>query len=164
MASVASETSTVSQPTKTRYESTPGMTFPFTPNAARDRVMVGALDRLPASEETPTKIKEAITPIMAAQVACQKEIPKPKKKDPYDKAKSETFPAAHGQKRDRGLPERWCSSIMFMPFNSRRVVGVMAAIVLPDVIARAVNERSSCCDDFVHYFGLSHGHMDCSYS
>jgi len=80
--------------------------LPFTPKAARESVIVGAFDRLPAREETPTKMNEAITPIIAAQVACQNEIPKPKKKDPYERARSETLPAAHGQKRDRGLPER----------------------------------------------------------
>jgi len=37
---------------------------------ARESVIVGAFERLPAREETPTKMNEAITPMIAAQVAC----------------------------------------------------------------------------------------------
>jgi hypothetical protein len=44
--------------------------------------MVGALDRFPANELKPTKAKERMVPIIAAQVACQKEIPKPRKNAP----------------------------------------------------------------------------------
>ena len=82
VASVASETKTVSQPTKTKYESKPGNRLPFTPKAARESVMVGALERLPASELTPTNAKEPTVPTTAAMVACQNEIPKPRKKAP----------------------------------------------------------------------------------
>ena len=79
VASVARETKTVSQPTKTRYESRPGTRFPLIPNTARDKTIVGALDLLPARELNPTSRKERIVPTTAAQVACQKEIPKPRK-------------------------------------------------------------------------------------
>jgi hypothetical protein len=87
-----------------RYESAPGMRFPFTPNVARERTIVGAFDFLPASELTPTNKKERTVPRIAASVACQNEIPKPKKNEPYERAKSETFAPHHGQKRDDALP------------------------------------------------------------
>jgi hypothetical protein len=44
--------------------------------------MVGALARLPAKEDIATNEKLPSVPITAAAVACQKEIPKPRKKDP----------------------------------------------------------------------------------
>ena len=81
-AKVASETKTVSQPTNIKYERRPGTIFPLTPKAALDKVMVGAFARLPAREEIPTKKKLLTVPITAANVACQKEMPKPKKSDP----------------------------------------------------------------------------------
>ncbi|CAB4535959.1 unannotated protein [freshwater metagenome] len=106
VARVASETRTVSHPTKMRYESAPGMRFPLTPKVARERTIVGAFDFFPASELTPTSRNERTVPRMAAMVACQKEIPKPKKNDPYESAKSETFAPHHGQKREDALPAR----------------------------------------------------------
>jgi hypothetical protein len=80
--------------------------------------MVGAFARLPASDEIPTKKNELIVPITAANVACQNEIPKPKKNEPYDNAKKETFAAAHGQNKELALPPRSDSLIKLMPFNS----------------------------------------------
>jgi hypothetical protein len=44
--------------------------------------MVGAFARLPARDEIPTKKKLPTVPITAAKVACQKDMPKPKKNDP----------------------------------------------------------------------------------
>jgi hypothetical protein len=44
--------------------------------------MVGALARLPARDEIATNEKLPRVPMIAAAVACQKEIPKPRKKDP----------------------------------------------------------------------------------
>ena len=82
VANVASETRTVSQPTKTRYDINPGTIFPLTPKTARDRTMVGAFDFLPARELNPTSKNERTVPMIAAKVACQKEIPKPRKKEP----------------------------------------------------------------------------------
>jgi len=82
VARVASETRTVSQPTKMRYDSAPGMRFPFTPKVARERTIVGALDFFPAKELTPTSKNERTVPIIAAKVACQNEIPNPRKNDP----------------------------------------------------------------------------------
>ena len=82
VASVASETKTVSQPTKIKYENRPGTMLPLTPKAARDSVIVGAFARLPASELMPTKKKDATVPIIAANVACQKDIPNPRKNAP----------------------------------------------------------------------------------
>jgi hypothetical protein len=81
-ANVASETRTVSQPTNIKYDKKPGNRFPLTPNAARDNVMVGALARLPAKDEIATNEKLPKVPTTAAAVACQNEIPKPRKKDP----------------------------------------------------------------------------------
>jgi len=81
--------------------------------------MVGAFARLPAKELIPTKTNEAMVPITAAKVACQKEMPKPKKNEPYESASKEMFPAAHGQKSDLTEPPRSCSAITLMPFNSR---------------------------------------------
>ncbi len=52
----------------------------LTPKAARDNVMVGALARLPAKEDIATNEKLPSVPITAAAVACQKEIPNPRKK------------------------------------------------------------------------------------
>jgi hypothetical protein len=62
--------------------SEPGNTFPFTPKAARERTIVVALDFFPAKELNPTSKNERTVPIIAAKVACQNEIPKPKKNDP----------------------------------------------------------------------------------
>ena len=130
VASVASETKTVSQPTKIKYESTPGTMLPFTPKDARARTMVGAFERLPASELIPTKKKEHMVPIIAAQVACLNEIPNPKKNEPYDRARSETFAPAHGQKSDLAFPLRSDSWIVFGPFSSRSKAGTTNFSVL----------------------------------
>ena len=118
VASVASATRTVSQPTKIKYEKRPGTIFPLTPKAARESVIVGALARLPASELIPTKKKEPIVPITAASVACQKEIPKPRKNEPYESASSETFAAAHGQNSERADPLRSFSAMKLVPLIS----------------------------------------------
>jgi len=56
--------------------------LPLTPKEARASTMVGAFERLPASELMPTKKNEQMVPIIAAHVACLNEIPKPKKKEP----------------------------------------------------------------------------------
>jgi hypothetical protein len=82
VANVASETRTISQPTKIKYDSAPGTLLPLTPNEARDKTMVGALERFPANELIPTSRNEPIVPKNAARVACLKEIPKPRKKAP----------------------------------------------------------------------------------
>lgn len=82
LANVANETSTVSQPTKVKYERRPGIRFPFTPNDARDSVIVGALDFLPASELTPTNANEPTVPTITVTTTCQIEIPKPRKNEP----------------------------------------------------------------------------------
>ena len=50
--------------------------------AALDKVIVGAFARLPARDEIPTKKKLLTVPITAAKVACQNEIPNPKKNKP----------------------------------------------------------------------------------
>ena len=90
----------------------------MTPNAARESVIVGALERLPAMELTPTKIKDPTVPMIAAQVACQKEMPNPKKNEPYERARSETLPAAQGQKSDRAVPCRSPSEMKLVPWGS----------------------------------------------
>ena len=82
VANVARETRTVSQPTKTRYERSPGTILPLTPKEARTKTAVGAFERFPASELNPTKKNEPTVPIIAAAVACLNEISNPKKKEP----------------------------------------------------------------------------------
>jgi hypothetical protein len=74
---------------------------------------------LPARDEIPTKKNELMVPINAATVACQNEIPKPRKNDPYDNAKKETFAAAQGQNKERALPPRSASLMKLILFNSR---------------------------------------------
>ena len=56
--------------------------LPLTPKEARAKTIVGAFERLPAKELTPTKKKEQMVPMIAAQVACLNEIPNPRKKEP----------------------------------------------------------------------------------
>ena len=94
--------------------------------------MVGALARLPARELIPTKKKEAIVPIIAANVACQKEIPNPRKNDPYEIAKNETLAAAHGQNKDLAEPLRSDSEIkliyLFIISESRPPNGSLTEI------------------------------------
>ena len=119
VASVARETRTVSHPTKTRYERKLGTRLPFMPNTARDKTMVGALDRFPANELKPTNAKERMVPIIAAHVACQNDIPKPRKNAPYESASSETLAPHHGQKSEDALPDRSLSAITLVPFNSK---------------------------------------------
>jgi hypothetical protein len=58
------------------------MMLPFTPKVAREITIVGAFDFFPASELTPTSRNESTDPNIAATVACQKEIPNPKKNEP----------------------------------------------------------------------------------
>jgi hypothetical protein len=98
----------------------------LTPKAAREIVMVGALARLPASELMPTKKKEAIVPIIAAKVACQKEIPNPRKNDPYESASKETFAAAHGQNSERADPLRSFCAMKLVPLISSMGIRVGA--------------------------------------
>jgi hypothetical protein len=125
VAKVAREIKIVSQPTNIKYESAPGNLLPFTPKDARDKTMVGAFERFPASELTPTNKKDPIVPTKAAIVACQKEIPKPRKKAPYDNASNETFAPAHGQNNDRARPVRSESAITFAPFISSSKAGML---------------------------------------
>jgi hypothetical protein len=99
VANVEREIKTVSQPTKSKYERRPGTTFPLRPKILLDKTRVGAFERLPASELRATTRKERIVPMRAAKEVCQKDIPKPKKKEPYESANSETFAPHHGQKR-----------------------------------------------------------------
>jgi hypothetical protein len=58
------------------------MMLPLTPNDARERTIVGALDFFPANELNPTRRKERTVPKKAAMVACQNEIPNPRKNEP----------------------------------------------------------------------------------
>src|SRR3954447_750064 len=73
VASVASETSTVSQPTVSTQESTAGTRLPFTPNAARLSTRVGAEPRLPAIAMNPQSRKDTTMPTTPATTACQAE-------------------------------------------------------------------------------------------
>jgi hypothetical protein len=98
--------------------------LPLTPNDARASTMVGAFERLPARELTPTRRNDAIVPMNAASVACLKEIPKPKKNAPYERASSETFAPAQGQNKELAAPFRSDSWIVFGPFISRSKAGI----------------------------------------
>ena len=80
--------------------------------------MVGAFARLPARDEIATREKLPRVPIIAAVVACQKDMPKPRKNDPYERARNETFAAAHGQNKDLAEPLRSDSEIKLIPFSS----------------------------------------------
>jgi hypothetical protein len=51
-------------------------------------------------------------------VACQKDMPKPRKNDPYERARNETLAAAHGQNKDLAEPLRSDSEIKLIPFSS----------------------------------------------
>jgi hypothetical protein len=82
VASVARETRTVSQPTVRIQESTAGTLLPLTPNAARLSTRVGAEPRFPAIATRPQSRNETTMPTMPATTACQKEMPKPNRKDP----------------------------------------------------------------------------------
>src|SRR3954452_2134442 len=82
VASVASETSTVSQPTVSTQDSAAGTRLPSTPNAARLRTSVGAEPRLPAIAMKPQSRKETTMPTTPATTACQNEMPKPKRNEP----------------------------------------------------------------------------------
>ena len=92
--------------------------------------MVGAFERFPARELIPTRKNDPIVPTKAAIVACVNEIPKPKKKAPYESANKETFAPAHGQNSDRAFPERSDSSMTFAPFISRSKAGMLNFSVL----------------------------------
>src|SRR5471030_2344390 len=82
VASVESETSTVSQPTSRIQESAVGSALPVTPKAARLSTIVGAEPRLPARATTPHRAKDRTTPITPATVACQNDSPKPTTNEP----------------------------------------------------------------------------------
>src|SRR4051794_238885 len=82
VASVASEVSTVSQPTVSTQDRTAGTRPPATPNAARLSTRVGADPRLPAIATNPQSRKLTTMPITPATAACQKEMPKPRVKAP----------------------------------------------------------------------------------
>jgi hypothetical protein len=107
------------------YESAPGNLLPFTPKDARDKTMVGAFERFPARELIPTNKKEPMVPIKAAIVACLKEMPKPRKKAPYESASSETLAPAHGQNKERARPERSDSAMTFAPLTSISNAGII---------------------------------------
>ena len=77
VASVARAVSTISQPTHRIQDTIEGSLFPRTPNAARDRISVGAEPRLPAMAMNPHSRKDTTMPIRPATAACQNEMPKP---------------------------------------------------------------------------------------
>ncbi len=64
--------------------------------------MVGADPRLPAIAMSPHRANDTTMPMTATTVACQSEIPKPSRKDPYDIPNTETLAANQGQNRSRG--------------------------------------------------------------
>ena len=78
VASTARMASAVSQPIETSQERTPGTFWPLTPNAARERTIVGAEPRLPAMATTPQRANETTMPTTVTTTACQKEMPKPR--------------------------------------------------------------------------------------
>src|SRR6476620_3542546 len=90
-ASVAGETSAVSQPTVSTQDSTEGTRLPLTPKAARLSTRVGAEPRLPAMAIRPQSRNETTIPTTPATTACQKEMPKPSRNEPYARTKTLTF-------------------------------------------------------------------------
>ena len=66
----------INQPIDTSHEITPGTFWPVTPKAARLRIIVGALPRLPAIAMTPHSAKDTTIPTSATSTPCQKEMPK----------------------------------------------------------------------------------------
>jgi hypothetical protein len=80
VASVAVMTRNVSQPIEVSQDTTPGTFCPVTPNAARDRTMVGAEPRLPAMAMTPQRANDTTTPTTVTRRAWVKEMPKPRTK------------------------------------------------------------------------------------
>src|SRR3954453_22573933 len=77
VASVASETSTVSQPTVSTQDSAAGTRLPTTPNAARLRTSVGAEPRLPAIAMKPQSRKETTMPTTPATPEGDDDAPEP---------------------------------------------------------------------------------------
>src|SRR3954467_3713169 len=77
VASVASEVSTVSQPTVSTHDRTAGTRPPVTPKAGRLSTRGGADPRLPAMATKPQSRKLTTIPTVPATTACQKEMPKP---------------------------------------------------------------------------------------
>jgi len=65
-----------------------------------------------------------MVPTKAAIVACVKEIPKPKKKAPYDSANKETLAPAQGQNKEWAFPDRSDSAITFGPLISISKAGI----------------------------------------
>ncbi len=82
VASVARMTSAVSHPTVSSHEIAVGSLLPRTPNAARDRTIVGAEPRLPASAMNPHSRNENTMPISPATTAWPNAIEKPSVKAP----------------------------------------------------------------------------------
>jgi hypothetical protein len=93
---------------------------------------------LPARELIPTKKKEAIVPIIAAKVACQKEIPNPRKNDPYESASKDTFAAAQGQNSERADPLRSFCEMKLVPLISS--MGLRVEVV--DRIGRCLRKMN----------------------
>ena len=118
VASVESVTRTVSQPTRSRYDTRPGRPLPTRPNAARLSTSVGAEPRLPAIETSPTRKKLTTTPTTVATSACVRPMPKPSTNAPYDTARTEMLEAHHGQNSPAELPLRSLSAMTLMPLVS----------------------------------------------
>jgi hypothetical protein len=82
VASVASTTSVVSQPTVSSQEISDGSRLPRTPNAARLSTIVGAEPRLPATATNPQNRNDTAIPTRPATSACQNDTPNPSANDP----------------------------------------------------------------------------------
>ncbi len=67
----------VSQPIDSSHDTTPGTFWPWTPNAARDRTMVGTDPRLPAMAMMPQSRNDSGIPMTATSTPCQNDTPKP---------------------------------------------------------------------------------------
>src|SRR3954451_4097383 len=127
VAKVASETSAVSQPTVSTQDSTEGTRLPLTPNAARLSTSVGAEPRLPAIAMRPQSRNDTTMPTTPAMTACQKEMPKPSRNEPYARPKTLTLAPNQGQNSCRGVPLRSSSAMTLMPLVSTATRGVGAA-------------------------------------
>src|SRR3954470_10931191 len=127
VASVASETSAVSQPTVRIQDSSEGARLPLTPKAARLSTSVGAEPRLPAMAMRPQSRNDTTMPMTPAIRACQKEMPKNSRNEPYARPKTLTLAPNQGQNSCRGVPLRSASLMTLMPLVSTATRGVGAS-------------------------------------
>ena len=127
VASTAMMERNVSHPMEVSQEMMPGTFCPCTPNAARERTIVGAEPRLPATAIRPQRKNENVTPTAVTRAACQNEMPNHRMNEPYEIPKTEMLAANHGQNRSDGFAVRSDSGTMSIPRDSISGVPSIAA-------------------------------------